>query len=177
MSLCMSPFLFLAVPILLCPHLLIALFEQLIHEREVTGSVPGALEDWLLLRSLRTLSVRVLAQSASAERIVAFLASGSAPHVRRVHHPSLPTHPGHEIARKQMSGFGAVFSLETNEEWQARLLVTRLKIIRYATSLGGVESLIDWRHRWDSAVRLMQFCIRRSLIHLRRTDVAVYSSR
>lgn len=69
--------------------------------------------------------------------------------VARVHYPGLPSHPGHEVAKKQMSMFGGMMSIELKTQEQARALPQRLKIFRDATSLGGVESLIDWRYKWD----------------------------
>ncbi|HET6439150.1 MAG TPA: PLP-dependent transferase [Anaeromyxobacter sp.] len=122
-----------------------AVAEQLLRARTVAGGVPGALETWLVLRGMRTLPLRVRRQSETAGRLAAWLAGK----VERVWHPSLPGHPGYEIARRQMRGPGAVLSFELAGEEAARALPKRLRLIREATSLGGVETLIDWRRRHD----------------------------
>jgi cystathionine gamma-synthase len=122
-----------------------AVAEALRAARTVAGSVPGALETWLVLRGVRTLGLRVRQQTATATRLAAFLA----PRVARVWHPSLPSHPGHTLAKKQMRGPGPVLSIELETERAARALPAHLELFRDATSLGGVESLIEWRRRHD----------------------------
>jgi cystathionine gamma-synthase len=114
-------------------------------ERTVLGSVPGALETWLTLRSLRTLALRVWRQSETATALAAWL-HGRVP---RVWHPSLPSHPRHELAREQMRGPGGVLAIELESAEAARALPGRLRLFHDATSLGGVESLIEWRRRHD----------------------------
>ncbi len=108
------------------------------------GAVPSPFDCWLLLRSLSTLPVRVRAQTDSALQIASFLAAH--PAVDRVHYPGLPTHPGHATAARQMHGFGAMLSFEVRGGREAAFrLASRLQIITRATSLGGVESLIEHR--------------------------------
>jgi cystathionine gamma-synthase len=119
--------------------------ERLRQERTVQGAVLGGLETWLTLRSLRTLELRVLRQSATAAELAGWL-HGKVP---RVWHPSLPHHPGHAAARTQMRGPGGVLAIELESEDRARRLPGRLRLFRDATSLGGVESLIEWRRRHD----------------------------
>lgn len=119
--------------------------EALRRERTVAGAVPGALETWLVLRGVRTLSLRVRRQDATATRLAAFLA----PRVPKVWHPSRPDHPGHALVAAQMTGFGPVFSFEVATEAQARALPGKLRLFRDATSLGGVESLVEWRRKHD----------------------------
>lgn len=114
--------------------------------RTVSGAVPGALETWLTLRGVRTLALRVRAQSASATRLAEWLA----PRVARVWHPSRPEHPGHALAARQMRGPGPVLSFELSDEAAAQALPRRLRLFRDATSLGGVESLIEWRRKHDA---------------------------
>ncbi len=114
-------------------------------ERTVSGAVPGALEAWLTLRSLRTLALRVQRQSESATLLAAWLEG----RVARVWHPSLPAHPGHKIAGEQMRGPGGVLSIELDSAEAAQALPPRLRLFRNATSLGGVESLIEWRRQHD----------------------------
>jgi cystathionine gamma-synthase len=109
------------------------------------------LEAYLALRGLRTLAVRLdrAEQNATelAKRLVAH------PRVRRVHYPGLPEHPGHAISQAQSSGPGAVLSFEidgTGDDAEAVCQQTRL--IVHATSLGGVETLIERRARYPSEV-------------------------
>ncbi len=119
--------------------------EALLRQRTVSGAVPGALEAWLALRGLRTLPLRIRRQSQTAAGLAAWLVG----RVPRVWHPSLADHPGAEIARRQMSGPGGILAFELGSEEEARALPRRLRLIREATSLGGVESLVDWRRRHD----------------------------
>jgi len=127
--------------------------EILLQERTTMGNVPGNLESWLLLRSLRTLTLRVRQQCENAFAVARWLESPeNAQVVKRVHYPGLPSHPGHEVAKKQMQLFGGMLSVELHTEQAARALPQRLKLFRDATSLGGVESLIDWRYKWDQSV-------------------------
>ncbi len=96
---------------------------------------------FLLSRSLRTLSVRVRAQSATAQAIAEFLAGH--PKVARVNYPGLPDFPGHDIARRQMRGYGGVLSFVYEGDAQVTAkMVDRLKLFTIAASLGGVESLV-----------------------------------
>lgn len=118
---------------------------KLRQERAVQGNVLGALETWLTLRSLRTLELRVRRQSGTATELARWLSG----RVAKVWHPSLPGHPGHHISQEQMWGPGGVLSIELDSEAQARALPARLRLFRDATSLGGVESLIEWRRRHD----------------------------
>jgi cystathionine beta-lyase/cystathionine gamma-synthase len=119
--------------------------EALRQERTLTGAVPGALETWLTLRGLRTLTLRVQRQSASATRLAEWLAG----RVARVWHPSRPDHPGYAVAQRQMRGPGGVLAIELSDARAAQVLPGRLALFRDATSLGGVESLIEWRRRHD----------------------------
>lgn len=119
--------------------------DALRRERTTSGAVPGALETWLVLRGVRTLGLRVRRQAETATRLAAWLE----PRVARVWHPSLPSHPGHAVAARQMSGFGAILSIELGSEEAARELPRHLSLFRDATSLGGVESLVEWRRKHD----------------------------
>jgi len=131
--------------------------HKLQQDRLALGSTPGSLEVWLLMRSLRTLHLRVERQSDTATRLSAWLqeAAKDKSHVlfgliHAVQHPSLAS--AREVASKQMSGFGGCFALELSTEAAAKALPTALKLFRSATSLGGVESLVEWRRKWDSAI-------------------------
>ena len=109
------------------------------------GGVPSPFDCWLLLRSLATLPLRVRAQSANAAAVARFLASD--PRVERVHYPGLESHPGHALAARQMhGGFGAVVSVQVpGGAAEALAVVARVRLFTRATSLGGVESLIEHR--------------------------------
>jgi cystathionine gamma-synthase len=108
------------------------------------GAVPSPFDCWLILRGMRTLPWRMRAHSENALKIAEFLAQH--PKVARVHYPGLRSHPGHEVAAKQMSGFGGMLSLEVKDGYDAAMAVAaKAKIFIRATSLGGVESLIEHR--------------------------------
>jgi len=121
------------------------LWERCRHERACRGAVLGPFESWLLLRGMRTLYLRVCRSAQSAERIAEML--DTQPAVSQVLYPGLPTHPGHDIAVRQMdSGFGMVVSFRLREGASAaHRLAGTLKLFRNATSLGGVESLVEHR--------------------------------
>jgi len=120
------------------------LWERIGHLRHVLGAVASPFNDWLILRGLRTLACRMAAQTASALAVARVLES--LPGVSAVHYPGLPSHPGHEIARRQMSGFGAMLSFRAAGGREAALrAVGRARLFTRATSLGGVESLIEHR--------------------------------
>lgn len=108
----------------------------------ITGAVPDPFAAYLLIRGLKTLALRVARQNENGVRLAAFL--DAHPKVARVHHPSLPSHPEHELAQKQMRGFGGVVSFEIRGDLAAgSRLVDACRIPRIAPSLGGVESLIE----------------------------------
>jgi cystathionine gamma-synthase len=108
------------------------------------GAVPSPFDCWLVLRGMRTLPWRMRAHSDNAMKVAEFLARHRK--VARVHYPGLPSHPGHEIAAKQMSMFGGMLSFEVKDGSDAALSVAaKTKIFIRATSLGGVESLIEHR--------------------------------
>lgn len=120
------------------------LAQQLRAVQSLSGAVPSPFDCWLLLRSLPTLPVRLRAQTVSAGRLAAFLHQH--PRVRRVNYPGLPSHPGHALAARQMQGFGAMVSFEVEGGASAALAVAgRVRLWTRATSLGGVESLIEHR--------------------------------
>lgn len=121
-----------------------ATYERVHHFRHILGAVASPFNCWLVLRGVRTLACRMAAQSAGALAVAEALAG--CPAVSAVHYPGLPAHPGHEIARRQMSGFGAMLSFRAAGGREAALAaVARAKLFTRATSLGGVESLIEHR--------------------------------
>lgn len=110
------------------------------------GGVLDARACWLLERGMKTLALRVQRHNENAMKIAEFL-SGH-PRVARVNYPGLPQHPGHEIARKQMHGFGGMLSFEVKGTVaDADRLTSRLRLITPAVSLGGVESLVCFPSR------------------------------
>jgi cystathionine gamma-synthase len=118
--------------------------KRLREWQRLGGAAPAPFDCWLLHRSLATLPVRVRAQTATAQLLAAWLAAQ--PAVERVNYPGLATHPGHEIAKRQMAGFGAMMSFHVRGGFDAAKAVAgRVKLITRATSLGGVESLIEHR--------------------------------
>jgi cystathionine gamma-synthase len=122
-----------------------AFWERLRYLRGAGGAVLGPVEAWLLLRGMRTLYLRVAAASAAAQG----LAERLLPHpgVAAVLYPGLPEDPGHAIAARQMrGGFGSMLSIRVQGgEPAAMAVASRLKVFKRATSLGGVESLVEHR--------------------------------
>jgi len=121
------------------------LWERIDHLRWTNGAILGGFEGWLLLRGLRTLVLRVRQASRSAQAIAEHCLGH--PNVSQVLYPGLGNDPGHAIARRQMSGgFGGMLSLRVKGGREAALAVTgRLQLFARATSLGGVESLVEHR--------------------------------
>jgi cystathionine gamma-synthase len=108
------------------------------------GAVPSPFDCWLILRGMRTLPWRMRAHSENAMKVADFLSRHRK--VSRAHYPGLKAHPGHEIAAKQMSTFGGMLSFEVKDGRDAAMSVAaKIKIFTRATSLGGVESLIEHR--------------------------------
>jgi len=121
------------------------LLDTLREYQGTTGAVPSPFDCWLLLRSLPTLPYRVRAQAEHAAAVAAFLNSDR--RVEKVHYPGMVTHPGHAIAVRQMrDGFGGVVSFQVRGGAAAALgVAARVQLFTRATSLGGVESLIEHR--------------------------------
>ena len=116
---------------------------RLRHRREVAGAVPGALETFLVLRGLRTLALRLDQGQRSAATLAQRLAEH--PNVTRVRYPGMADHPGHAQAATQMTGFGAMIGFEVQTAVAADTVCDSVRVIRSATSLGGVESTIERR--------------------------------
>ncbi len=124
--------------------------ERLASHQNAMGAVAGPFDSWLVLRGLRTLGVRMDRHCANAERIVEMLVGH--PRVERVLYPGLPEHPGHEVAAKQMRGFGGMVSFRMRGGLDAALAVCeRTELFTLAESLGGVESLIEHPGRMTHA--------------------------
>lgn len=133
------------------------------------GAVPSAFDCWLLLRSLPTLPLRVMQQSESARQIATWLSEQNA--VERVFYPGLATHPGHETAARLMRAFGGVVSvLVRGGEQAARAVASSTRVFAEATSLGGVESLIEHRASVEGAERRSPANLLRLSIGLEHPD-------
>lgn len=119
-----------------------ALVTELAWWANNIGVTGAAFDSYLLLRGLRTLAPRMALQQSNAAAIVRYLQQQ--PRVKKLYHPSLPEHPGHEIARRQQAGFGAMLSFEIDgDEAVLRRFLSALELFTLAESLGGVESLIS----------------------------------
>ncbi|MBO0456137.1 cystathionine gamma-synthase [Enterococcus hulanensis] len=117
------------------------LAEKIGFYQNSVGGVLGPQDSWLLQRGIKTLGVRMEAHQKNAETIANYLADHA--DVAKVYYPSLADHPGHEIAAKQMRGFGGMVAFELVDESKVAEFVEALKVITLAESLGGVESLIE----------------------------------
>jgi cystathionine gamma-synthase len=116
--------------------------ERLAFLQNATGAVAGPFDAWLTLRGIKTLAVRMDRHSDNARRVADMLAAH--PRVTGVLYPGLPQHPGHEIAAKQMRGFGGMVSVRLRGgEEEAVAVCGRTKVFTLGESLGGVESLIE----------------------------------
>jgi cystathionine gamma-synthase len=122
------------------------LWSRIRHQRAEVGAIPGSFEAWLLQRGMRTLFLRVRNASQSAMAIADHFSDH--PALEKVLYPGLPAHDGHVIAKKQMQGgFGGMLSFCVNGDAEAALrFVSRCEVFIRATSLGGVESLIEHRY-------------------------------
>jgi len=127
---------------------------KLLAERNIDGAVMGSLEAWLLLRSMRTFSLRVRRQCQTASIIVKWLEKQriEGHKVKKVHHPSLESHPSYSLAAHYLRLPPATFSFELESESQATSFARSLLLCAQATSLGGVETLVDWRYMYDTSV-------------------------
>jgi cystathionine gamma-synthase len=124
--------------------------EQVAFLQNGAGAVSGPFDAWLTLRGIKTLAVRMERHCDNAERVVAALQAH--PEVTGVRYPGLDTHPGHEVAAKQMRRFGGMVSFTVRGGIQAALAVcARTRVFTLAESLGGVESLIEHPGRMTHA--------------------------
>jgi cystathionine gamma-synthase len=124
-----------------------AIIAKLIRARTLLGGIPGPFEAYLALRGIRTLALRVRQSQASTATLAERLANH--PAVTRVRYPGLPDDPGHAVASRQMTGYGSVLSFETiGDADSAEKVCANVTLMTHATSLGGVETLIERRRRW-----------------------------
>ncbi len=139
--------------------------ERLYFLQKSLGAIPGPMDAWLVLRGLKTLSVRMREHSRNAAAVAAYLERHT--RVQRVLYPGLPSHPGHAIAARQMRDFGGMVSFLVDSEEEAVAISERTKIWQLAESLGGVESLIEHPARMTHASTAeAPFAAPRNLIRL-----------
>ncbi len=120
-----------------------ALGDELHFKQFATGATLGPMDSFLVLRGIKTLHLRVQRHCENGEKVAAFLSNHSK--VKTVYYPGLPSHPFHEIAKKQMSGFGGMvsFTFKSGKKEDAIAFLEKLKVFTLAESLGGVESLAN----------------------------------
>lgn len=117
-----------------------AVAEQLRFIQNAAGAVPGPMECWLCLRSIKTLSVRMKQHAENAMAIAEYCEKH--PAIQATHYPGLISHPQHDLAKQQMTGFGGMISIELGSLERAKKFTTSVKLFTLAESLGGVESLV-----------------------------------
>ncbi|MCA1948634.1 MAG: PLP-dependent transferase, partial [Armatimonadetes bacterium] len=121
------------------PEIGTAMFEWL----KMTGAAPSPFDCWLTLRGLKTLEVRMERHCSNAQMLAERLERH--PKVRRVHYPGLPSHPDHELAKRQMRSFGAMMAIEVGSSAEdAARVAEGFQVVQLAESLGGVESLVAY---------------------------------
>ena len=116
------------------------LAEQFGFLQNASGPVPGPMDCFLALRGIKTLPLRMQRHDESGRTIAAWLAQR--PEVKKIYYPGLPSHPQHELAKRQMSGFGGMISIDLGDIAKAKRFVAAVQLFVLAESLGGVESLI-----------------------------------
>jgi cystathionine gamma-synthase len=120
------------------------LYERLRITQQWGGAVPSPFDCWLLRRSISTLPYRMRGHSENAAKVALFLADH--PAIAAIHYPGLASHPGHAVAARQMTGFGGMVSIQVKGGAPEALAVAnKVKLFTQATSLGGVESLVEHR--------------------------------
>jgi cystathionine gamma-synthase len=125
-------------------------FERVAHRRHITGAVLSPFSAWLTLRGCRSLPARMAMHCANARGLVEFLSRH--PTIERVNYPGIDSHPGHAIAARQMSDYGAMLSILVRGGRERTLAVAgKLKLFTNATSLGGCESLVEHRASVEGA--------------------------
>ena len=116
--------------------------ERLRFIYKTTGACLAPFDSWLMIRGIKTLAVRLERQQQTAFQLAQWLTAQ--PQVKAVHYVGLPSHPDYEISRRQTTGFGAMISFEVDTKTTARSVLDRVRLIQYAESLGGVETLITY---------------------------------
>ena len=117
------------------------LYAKLKFNQNAIGAVPSPFDCFLVLRGTKTLALRMDRHNYNALKLAEYLSSH--PLVEKVNYPGLKTHPQHELAKKQMTGFGGMLSFYLRSKVNPKSFLSKLKLIAFAESLGGVESLIN----------------------------------
>jgi cystathionine beta-lyase/cystathionine gamma-synthase len=115
--------------------------EKLAFLQKAAGAILSPFESWLILRGVKTLAVRMLRHDSNGRNVADFLSKHKK--VQKVFYPGLPDHPQHELAQRQMTGFGAMISFETGSLANANKMLRKVRVCSLAESLGGVETLIS----------------------------------
>jgi cystathionine beta-lyase/cystathionine gamma-synthase len=115
--------------------------EKLAFIQNAAGAILSPFDSWLVLRGIKTLPVRMEAHNANGVAVAKYLSAKK--QVQKIYYPGLPTHPGHELAKKQMSGFGAMIAFDLGSLDRAKTFLGRVRLCSLAESLGGVETLIS----------------------------------
>ena len=118
------------------------LSEKLRFIHKTTGAGLSPFDSWLMIRGIKTLAIRMEKQQENAILLANWLSKH--PKVQSVYYVGLPTHPGYEISKKQARGFGSMISFKVDTEETAVQLLSKVKLVLYAESLGGVETLITY---------------------------------
>lgn len=118
------------------------LAEKISYLQNAMGAVLGPQDSWLLIRGLKTLGLRITAQETNAKGLAQWLSTHSL--VAKTYYPGLTDHPGHNVLKTQAEGFGAIISFELKAVELIPKVLRQVKIISFAESLGGVESLITY---------------------------------
>ena len=118
-----------------------AIAEQLGFLQNAVGAILSPFDSWLVLRGVKTLAVRMERHESNGAAMARYLANH--PKVRKIYYPGLPDHPQHELAKRQMAGFGSMISFELGSRENAKKFLDRVRLCSLAESLGGVETLIS----------------------------------
>ena len=115
--------------------------EKLAFLQKAAGAIMSPFECWLILRGVKTLAVRMLQHDSNGRKVADYLSKHKK--VQKVFYPGLPDHPQHELAKRQMSGFGSMIAFETGSLANANKMLRKVRVCSLAESLGGVETLIS----------------------------------
>jgi cystathionine gamma-lyase/cystathionine beta-lyase/cystathionine gamma-lyase/homocysteine desulfhydrase len=115
--------------------------DRLQFIQNAAGAILSPFDSWLVLRGIKTLPIRMEAHNANGMAVAKYLAGRK--DVQKIYYPGLPNHPGHELAKKQMSGFGGMIAFDLGSLDRARTFLGRVKLCSLGESLGGVETLIS----------------------------------
>jgi cystathionine beta-lyase/cystathionine gamma-synthase len=117
------------------------IYQNIQFYQHAAGAIPGPFDAWLTLRGVKTLAIRMRQHAENADAIAGFLSEH--PRVEKIYYPGLPSHPDHELAKRQMNGFGGMISFQVKGTLDdVDKIVRRFKLFTLGKSLGGVESLV-----------------------------------